>query len=158
VLGWFDPVVPAYFADGKFPVFNVEVEEGRYYGLPAYGIPGLKVGRYHHLGEQIDTPDSWAREPNAGDEAALRAFVERYCPDAAGPLLAAKSCMFTNTPDEHFILDALPGRDRVVIASPCSGHGFKFSPVIGEILADLALDGATRHDIGLFRLARFAKA
>lgn len=158
VLGWFEPIVPGHFADGRFPVFNVSVEEGRYYGFPAFAIPGFKLGRYHHLGEQIDTPDAWDREPNEADEAVLRAFVDRYCPDAAGPLLTAKTCMFTNTPDEHFILDTLPGEQRVIVASPCSGHGFKFSAVVGEIIADLAIDGATRHDIGLFGLARFATA
>ena len=63
--------------------------------------------------------------------------------------------MFTNTPDEHFILDTLPGEERVIVASPWSGHGFKLSAVIGEILADLAVDGASRHDIEMFRLGRF---
>ena len=155
VLGWFEPLVPEYFEPGVFPVFNVAVEEGRYYGFPAFGIPGFKVGRYHHLGEQIETPDSWNREPAAADETVLREFTERYFPEAAGPLLAAQACMFTNTPDEHFIVDTLPGAERVIVASPCSGHGFKFSSVIGEILADLATDGTTRHDIDLFRLARF---
>jgi sarcosine oxidase len=157
VLGWFEPVVPEHFADGKFPVFNLSVDEGRYYGLPIFGIPGFKVGRYHHLGEQVETPDEWDREPNKDDEAVLRAFVERYLPEAAGPLLTAKTCMFTNTPDEHFIIDALPGEQRVIVASPCSGHGFKFASVVGEILADLAIDGATHHDIGLFRLGRFMR-
>jgi sarcosine oxidase len=155
VLGWFEPLVPEYFEPGVFPVFNVAVEEGRYYGFPAFGIPGFKVGRYHHLGEQIETPDSWNREPAAADETVLREFTERYFPEAAGPLLAGQACMFTNTPDEHFIVDTLPGAERVIVASPCSGHGFKFSSVIGEILADLATDGTTRHDIDLFRLARF---
>ena len=65
--------------------------------------------------------------------------------------------MFTNAPDEHFIIDNLPGEERVIVASPCSGHGFKFSSVVGEILADLATTGSTRHDIELFRLARFAR-
>jgi len=155
VLAWFEPLVPEYFEPAGFPVFNVAVEEGRYYGFPAFGIPGFKVGRYHHLGEQIETPDTWNREPVAADEALLREFTERYFPEAAGPLLAAQACMFTNTPDEHFIVDTLPGEERVIVASPCSGHGFKFSSVVGEILADLATEGTTRHDIGLFRLARF---
>lgn len=155
VLGWFEPRVPEYFEPGNFPVFNVAVEEGRYYGFPVFGIPGFKVGRYHHLGEQIETADTWDREPNAQDEAVLREFTERYFPEAAGPLLTAQACMFTNTPDEHFIVDTLPGEERVIVASPCSGHGFKFSAVIGEILADLAVDGTSRHDIELFRLGRF---
>ena len=157
VLGWFDPVVPEHYAHGRFPVFNVEVEEGRYYGSPVFDVPGFKVGRYHHLHEQIATADDWDRETHDDDEAVLRQFVERYCPDAAGSLLTARTCMFTNTPDEHFIVDRLPGEERIIVASPCSGHGFKFSSVVGEILADLVIDGATRHDIELFRLARFSR-
>jgi sarcosine oxidase len=71
--------------------------------------------------------------------------------------MALRTCMFTNTPDEHFILDVLPEFPQVVVASPCSGHGFKFASVIGEILADLGQSGDTRHDIGLLRLSRFAE-
>ena len=70
--------------------------------------------------------------------------------------MALRTCMFTNTPDEHFILVVLPDCPQVVVASPCSGHGFKFASVIGEILADLAQSGETRHDIELLRLSRFA--
>jgi sarcosine oxidase len=72
--------------------------------------------------------------------------------------MTLKSCIFTNTPDEHFIVDSLPSDERVIVASPCSGHGFKFCAVIGEILADLAIEGSTRHDISLFKLDRFATA
>ena len=78
--------------------------------------------------------------------------IARYFPAANGPTMALRTCMFTNTPDEHFILDVLPEYPQVVVASPCSGHGFKFASVIGEILADLAQSGETRHDIELLRL------
>ena len=115
----------------------------------------MKLGRYHHLDETID-PEDWEREPNRADEAIIREFAELYLHEATGPVMTLKSCIFTNSPDEHFIIDLLPGDDRVVVASPCSGHGFKFCSVIGEILADLAIDGLTRHDISLFRLNRFA--
>jgi sarcosine oxidase len=155
VLAWFQPSRPAWFTPERFPVFNLTVPEGRYYGFPVYGVPGFKIGRYHHLEERID-PDRFDREPNLADEAVLRVATERYFPDAAGPTMALRTCIFTNTPDEHFIVDRLPGLPQVVVASPCSGHGFKFASVIGEILADLALDGGTRHDIGLLRLDRFA--
>ena len=101
-------------------------------------------------------PIPWTREPNARDEAALRQFTERYFPEAAGPTLALKTCMFTNTPDEHFIIDTLPERPQVSVAAGFSGHGFKFSSVVGEIMADLAEHGQTEHDIGLFRLGRFS--
>jgi len=154
VLAWFQPQSPDLFAPARFPVFNVTVDEGRYYGLPVSAIPGFKVGRYHHLNEQTD-PDTMDREPNARDEAVLRAFTGRYFPLANGPVLSMASCIFTNTPDEHFIIDRLPGAENVIVASPCSGHGFKFSSVIGEIIADLAIEGATHHDVSLFSLDRF---
>jgi sarcosine oxidase len=155
VLAWFQPTRPDLFAPARFPVFNLTVEEGRYYGFPVFGIPGFKVGRYHHLGEDID-PDAFEHEPNGADEAVLRAFAERYFPDGAGATMTLKSCIFTNTPDEHFVIDALPEAPQVIVASPCSGHGFKFCSVVGEILADLAARGGTDHDIELFRLGRFS--
>lgn len=157
VLAWFQPINPAIFEPERFPVFNLTVDEGRYYGFPVFGTPGFKVGRYHHLDERAD-PDDMDREPNAADEAVLREFTARYFPDGAGPTMSLRSCLFTNTPDEHFIIDVLPDAPQVVVASPCSGHGFKFCSVVGEILADLAARGATGHDIGLFRLGRFAGA
>jgi sarcosine oxidase len=154
VLGWFAPLEPALFTPKRFPVFNLMVPEGRYYGFPQFDVPGFKIGLYHHLEEQVD-PDDFHREANAIDEAPLRDATARYFPAANGPTLALRTCLFTNTPDEHFILDLLPGHPRVVVASPCSGHGFKFASVIGEILADLVQSGDTRHDIELLRLSRF---
>jgi sarcosine oxidase len=152
VLAWLQPQRPEWFQPDRFPVFNLAVDEGRYYGLPVYEVPGFKFGRYHHLGESGSTS---LREPDAADEALLRAFAERYFPDGSGPTMALRACMFTNTPDEHFILDHHPDHPQVVLASPCSGHGYKFCSVVGEVLADLATgDGTTRHDIGFLRLAR----
>jgi sarcosine oxidase len=157
VLAWLQPNRPDYFGPDKFPVFNLQVEEGRYYGLPIYDVPGFKFGRYHHQSE-TGAADTVAREPDAADEALLRAFGERYFPAGSGATMALRSCMFTNTPDEHFILDHHPDHAQVVLASPCSGHGFKFCSVIGEIIADLATgDGTTAHDIGFLRLGRLGK-
>ena len=85
----------------------------------------------------------------------LRRAVARYFPDANGPTLSLKACMFTNTPDEHFIIDALPGAPNVFVAAGFSGHGYKFCSVVGEVMADLATRGETAHDISLFRLDRF---
>jgi sarcosine oxidase len=155
VLAWLQPSRPEYFSPQRFPVFNLLVDEGRYYGFPVYGIPGFKFGRYHHL-EELADPDEVDREPNLRDEQLLREFAERYFPDGAGPTMSLKSCMFTNTPDHHFIIDLHPGYPQVSFTSPCSGHGFKFASVIGEIMADLAERGETRHNIELFRLDRLA--
>lgn len=154
VLAWFQPIRPELFTPDRFPIFNAEVAEGHFYGFPIETIPGFKVGLYHHLRETVD-PDLMDREANAADEAPLREFTQRYFPEAAGPTMTLKTCLFTNSPDEHFILDHHPGTDRVVLAAGFSGHGFKFSSVVGEILADLSIDGETRHDIGRFRLDRF---
>src|SRR5262245_49683481 len=154
VLAWFQPNQPALFRVHAFPVFNMAVEEGRYYGFPIYGIPGFKVGRYHHLEQHVD-PDHMDREAHREDEDVLRAFTSRYFPDAAGPTMSLKTCLFTNTPDEHFILDLHPELPQVCIAAGFSGHGFKFCSVFGEIMADLAQTGRSQHNLDLFRLQRF---
>lgn len=154
VLAWLQPHEPELFSCARFPVFNLQVEEGRYYGLPIYEVPGFKFGRYHHRGE-TSRADDVRREPDHEDERLLRDFGERYFPKGSGATMALRSCMFTNTPDEHFILDHHPAHPQVVLASPCCGHGYKFCSVIGEIVADLASgDGTTRHDIGFLRLSR----
>jgi sarcosine oxidase len=156
VLAWLQPLRPELFAPGRFPVFNLMVEEGRYYGFPVFGIPGFKFGRYHHLEEHGD-PDVLDREPRREDEEVLRAFASRYFPDGAGPTLTLKACLFENTPDEHFLLGPHPEHDQVVVAGGGSGHGFKFASVIGEIAAELALGEAPRLDIGLLEPQRFAR-
>lgn len=154
VLGWFQPARPEWFRPEVFPVFNLQVEEGHYYGFPAFGIPGFKIGLYHHRKERVN-PDQIDRECHAEDEGVLRACGEKYFPDGCRSVLSMHTCMFTNTPDEHFVIDLLPGYPQVVVASPCSGHGFKFSSVVGEILADLAITGGTRHAIAWLRIQRF---
>jgi sarcosine oxidase len=157
VLAWFTPRAPEPFGVDRFPVFILDVPGGSYYGFPTHDGHGLKVGWYHHFREPID-PDDPDRSTRPDDEAALRAFVERHLPDAAGPTEMLKACIFTNAPDEHFIIDRLADASQVVVVSACSGHGYKFCSVVGEIAADLAFDGETRHDIDLFRLDRFAHA
>jgi sarcosine oxidase len=154
VLAWLQPTRPERFEVGAFPVFNLEVEEGRFYGFPSHLIPGFKFGKYHHRGEQVD-PDTMNREPEPADEELLREFARRYFPDGAGPALMLKSCMFTNSPDRHFILDLHPEHPEVAIAAGFSGHGYKFCSVVGEIMADLAERGETAQEIGFFGLRRF---
>ena len=153
VLAWLQPSRPELFAPERFPVFNLLVDEGRYYGFPIHQVPGFKFGRYHHLEEVVD-PEAVDREPTIEDEQVLREFAERYFPEGAGATMSLKSCMFTNTPDHHFIIDRHPRYPQVAFTSPCSGHGFKFASVIGEIMADLAERGETRHNIEFFRLDR----
>ena len=154
VLAWLQPLDGSLYTPEVFPVFNAYFDEGRYYGFPVFGIPGFKVGRYHHLEEVID-PDSEIKTVTGEDEAVLRSAVERYFPKANGTTMTLKTCMFTNTPDEHFIVDLLPGNTQVAVAAGFSGHGFKFASVIGEILADLAITGETEHNIDLLKIDRF---
>ena len=153
VLAWFQPLSPELFRPQSFPVFGLVVDEGRFYGFPSFGIPGFKVGRTHHLDQQVD-PDHMDREVHREDEDVLREFTRRYFPQAAGPALALKTCLFTNSPDGHFILDVLPGFPQVSVAAGFSGHGFKYCSVVGEIMADLAQHGDTSHDLSLFRISR----
>ena len=154
VLAWLQPIDGSLYTPEVFPVFNAYFDEGRYYGFPVFGIPGFKVGRYHHLEEIIDL-DSTIKTVNGEDEALLRSAVKKYFPKANGTTMTLKTCMFTNTPDEHFIVDSLPGNTQVVVAAGFSGHGFKFASVIGEILSDLAIKGETEHDIDLLKIDRF---
>jgi sarcosine oxidase len=154
VLAWMTPRRPELFASDRFPVFLIDVAEGSYYGFPIHDGHGFKFGWYHHFREPMD-PDDPDRSAGPRDEAALRAFAERYFPDGAGPTEMLKACIFTNSPDEHFIIDRLADAPQVSVAAGFSGHGYKFCSVVGEIMADLAIDGRTAHDIGLFRLDRF---
>lgn len=154
VLLWAQPRRPELFRLGAFPVFNLEAPEGRFYGFPIFGVPGFKIGRYHHRHEQVD-PDTVGRDVTNDDEAVIREGLRRYFPDADGPTMALKTCLFTNSPDEHFIVDVLPGTPRVCVAAGFSGHGYKFCSVLGEIMADLALEGGSAFDLRLFRATRF---
>jgi sarcosine oxidase len=154
VIAWFAPKEPALFTPDRFPVFLLESRHGMHYGFPLLGEAGVKIAKHYHRDETVD-PDTYGRSVTVEDEAVIRAAVTEHLPLADGPLVAAKSCLYTMTPDRHFIVDRLPRCGAIIIASPCSGHGFKFSPVIGEILADLVESGTTPHDISRFRLGRF---
>jgi sarcosine oxidase len=156
-LAWFRPHRPDLFEPAAFPVFIFDDgDAGWYYGFPMHGLPGLKVGKHHHFREVVD-PDTLDRAPRAADEAVLRGFAARYFPDGAGETLRLATCLYTNTPDGHFIIDFLPGSPQVIIGGGFSGHGYKFCSVVGEMLADLAVEARTRHASDLFRLSRFAR-
>jgi sarcosine oxidase len=154
VVGWFEPDNAAQLVAERFPVFILETQHGLHYGFPAYGEMGVKIAKHHHQRETVDA-DRYDRTVSAADEAVLRAPLAQYLPAANGRLLSAETCLYTMTPDETFIIDHMPGFPHVVIASPCCGHGFKFSPVVGEIVTDLIMRGTSEHDIGQFRLQRF---
>ena len=139
---WFEPLVPrrGRRPSGACPVWILETEtDGSFYGFPYDPGVGLKVAR-HHSGVFVSAEDV-DRALTAADEARVRAFARAHMPAADGPLTDSAICLYTNTPDGDFILDTHPAAAGVAFASACSGHGFKFAPVIGEALADLALTG-----------------
>jgi sarcosine oxidase len=157
VLLWAQPRRPDYFEPSRFPIFNMEAPEGRYYGFPVHHVPGFKIGKYHHRHESVAAA-SVDRDCHPEDEAVLREGIRRYFPDADGRTLAMKVCMFANTPDGHFLIDHHPEADNVIIAAGFSGHGFKFCGVVAEIAVDLATEGSTTWDVELFRLRRLTKS
>lgn len=157
VLYWFAPRsgYEAY-RGARFPIFIWEIENGmQFYGFPAEQSAPFGVKAAFFRKGETTTANSVDRMVRADEIADIRATVERLMPDLNGELVDAKTCLYTTTPDEHFIIAQHPGHTNVTIASPCSGHGFKFAAVIGEVLADLATEGATRHPITLFDPARF---
>jgi sarcosine oxidase len=155
VVFWLGVRDEALFRRDRFPVFIAETAAGAFYGVPALDSRGLKVAR--HYGEaELPGPEAVGREVLPGDEAPVRAFTREYLPDADGPRLDASVCRYTLTPDRHFVIDAHPEVAGVVVAAGFSGHGFKFAPVVGEVLAELALDGRTRWPVELFRVGRLA--
>jgi sarcosine oxidase len=149
----FAPDRPADHTEESLPVFALEFEPGRvFYGFPA--IEGaVKVGLHH--GTPVSDPDSASREVSTRETEAVRALVRKFLPGADGPLLEADICFYTNTPDGHFLIDRLPGLEQVLVVSPCSGHGFKFAPAIGELVADLLTGETGGFDISPFSLSRF---
>lgn len=154
VLLWFEARDPRFFTADRFPIHLWEHEPGRYfYGFPDLGS-GVKIA-FHHTGE-VTTPATVNREVNEQDIASMREILARHLPQANGSFLRGTVCLYTNTLDGHFILDRHPRDPRVILASPCSGHGFKFASAIGEILADLASDLPPRLKTDLFSLRRFA--
>jgi len=156
VLYWFAPArSAATFAGPQFPIFIQELEPGlAWYGFPDTG-DGVKVA-LHHFGEHT-APDELRRTVGADEVAHMRTLLHQYMPDAAGELRDASACMYTNVPDNHFVIDVHPDAPAVIVASPCSGHGFKFSSALGEVLADLATDTSVGFDLSLFALSRFTR-
>lgn len=149
----FEPDSPQRFAPENCPVYLFQVAEGEYYGFPALPGEGVKFGR--HDAEDVCTPQTINREVAPAEIKPLQDVLNRYMPGSAQTFLRSLTCMYTNTPDRHFIIDRHPALENVVYGCGFSGHGFKFSAVIGEILADLSVDGNTRHSIEFLAASRF---
>ena len=152
VMLWTDPLDPQVFESGRFPVFIVESPFGNFYGFPDHEGEGFKIGKFHHLRQEVSDPDLLDRECRPEDEAVLREGIEAYFPAANGPTRRMTACMFTNSPDGHFILDRHPGSEDVFVAAGFSGHGFKFCSVVGRIAADFALGRPAPFNLRPFRL------
>lgn len=150
VLHWFEPTRDvAAFGPKRCPIHLWQFDDGRFF----YGFPDLGTGvkaSFHHAGETT-TADGVRRDVSGSEIDAVRAALRRFMPAADGAARASEVCLYTNTPDEHFLIDRHPGEPRVLVASPCSGHGFKFAPVVAEILSDLVQDKPPRYDLALFR-------
>jgi sarcosine oxidase len=150
---WFEPAShPEWYDAAHSPISLIEYADDRFFAtFPDVGH-GVKAG-IHHEGAIIDIDDPRAPASEA-EGAEMRALLARYLPQAAGRILDRATCVYTNTPDHDFLLDRHPAYPNVIIASPCSGHGFKFSSAIGEILASMVTTGETSFDLGPFALSR----
>lgn len=158
VVFWFEPASGLEaFAPGNFVVWGWELDDGTFiYGFPATDGPGggVKVGVHREASVARCDPDTIDREVHEGEIGRMRQLLATRLPALNARCVATATCMYTNAPDGHFILDRHPRHDQVLVVSACSGHGYKFAPVIGEVVADLVATGSTRHDIARFRVAR----
>ncbi len=161
IVAWMKPLKPELFSLENFPCWVI-ADEGRgvYYGFPMLpkdrfdGPAGLKVA--HHFPGAESDPDNVNRNISKEDEEDIRYALQKYLPAANGALLEFKTCLYTYSKDENFIIDHLPGfNGDVTIACGFSGHGFKFVSVVGEILADLAMEGKTKLPVDFLKLGRF---
>jgi len=152
---WFKPRKnQEIFTPSRMPVYVWQMKGEKYY---FYGVPdvggGVKAAKDHD--GEFTSPDQVRREVTKEDEEPVRQFLRRHIPSLDGPPNSSSTCMYTNTPDGHFIIDFHPDHRNVIVVSACSGHGFKFSSVIGEIVREMVHDGESKLDISLFNINRF---
>lgn len=142
VTAWFAVDDPEAYAPQRFPVFIRHLDSGRYvYGFPALDGATVKLA-VHHEGAAVDDPDAVRREITDTDLQPLRDYAATHLRGVDGTAVRAITCMYTNTPDESFLVEAVPGLPGATVVSACSGHGFKFAPAIGELAAGLAAPAA----------------
>jgi sarcosine oxidase len=150
---WFEPEQPGdRYLPERCPIGLWEMPDGDVFATFPDEGHGVKCGM-HHAGAAT-SPATVNRTVTQGENAVARELLEHVMPGAGGRLKESRVCLYTNTPDRHFIIDWVPG-GRVLLLSPCSGHGFKFASAIGEVVAQLVLDGRTWMDLAPFSLARF---
>lgn len=152
-LYWYQPEGEAYRVDHGCPAFLYELPEGIFYGLPQIDAAGVKPAN-HSGGVLVDDPLAVDRDLDAADLARVAQFAEGYLPRLSSQLLSHATCMYTLTADQHFIVDRHPAYPQVAFAAGLSGHGFKFAPVLGEALVELALDGRSSLPIEFLNCGR----
>ncbi len=155
VVFWYQPADDTYDLERGCPVYGFDTAEGFMYGFPAIDASGVKVAQ-HSGGRTVDDPGTVERGLLPGDEEPVRTFVQRYLPRLRPVPRQHSVCLYTMTPDEHFIIDRHPGHSNVVLAAGFSGHGFKFASVVGSILADLVEKGETGEPIAFLSATREA--
>lgn len=151
---WLAPPDLSPFRRDVFPIWIAEVPAGHFYGLPALDVRGHKTAR-HYGAPELKSPDEIDRTVTAADEEPVRQFLREHLPAGDGPVRHSSICIYTLTPDRHFLIDRHPRHENVFVAAGFSGHGFKFAPVVGEILADLAQTGRSIYPIDMFSFRRF---
>ena len=157
VLFWFDPIKDKdKFHYSNMPNTGWDLDNGmEFYTQPNIENKGFKVAM-HHNGKFISENDL-NRESNADDLSIVKNFLEEYIPLANGKIIDSRVCVYTNTPDLDFIIDFYPNDENLIICSPCSGHGFKFTPAIGEICSELVINNGTNYDLSEFSIKRLMK-
>jgi len=156
VIGWFEPEAKGLFAPDRCPSFVI-YEGGDYaYGFPIVGVPGVKIGDNTSKARGYASPEGISRDLQKEDEEALRYWLAKYIPGANQKLVRFSTCLAMETPDENFILGPHPGYPNIILGHACSGHGFKMSAAIGELLADVAKDSKARFDISAHNPARMS--
>jgi sarcosine oxidase len=163
VMVWFAPKEPDLVRPSRMPVFLLDTGDDNVYGFPDFAGSGVKAAS-HLPGGTLGRADEARQNASEADAKPVARVLERFCPAAAGRVRAMKTCIYTRigtprpdgTVDDDFVIDRHPDHPQIVLASPCSGHGFKFASVIGEILADLGTAGSTRYDLRRFGVSRFS--
>lgn len=150
---WFATEDDRYRLERGGPAFFYETPAGYFYGMPWYGDQGVKLAE-HSGGENVIDPLTLDRDPDQDDRRRVEAFLRSHLPGVSTHEIAHAVCMYTRTADEHFVFDRHPRNPWVVFAAGLSGHGFKFTPVLGEALVELALDGAAEQPVGFLSLDR----
>lgn len=151
---WVNTIDSRYDVTEAFPCFFYDTPDGYYYGFPAMNGDGLKVAR-HSGGLTVEAPDDAADLDDPQDWQLVSRFLQRHLPGTEPSIRSRAGCFYTMTPDEHFVIDTLPDHPAITIVAGLSGHGFKFTSVLGEIAADLASGNVPALDIDPFRLSRF---